>query len=155
MFATVWSGGSRGDRAWEALPFGPSGFFPLSPELVTTTMPTERQKLIAVKLLHTLIWFFFGSCVVFVLYAGIRGFVSPAVWTAVALVCFEGAILILNRWSCPLTTIAQQYTVDRRDNFDIYLPEWLARHNKTIFSTLFLTGLVLLLLRISGLVPAP
>jgi hypothetical protein len=28
---------------------------------------------------------------------------------------------------CPLTGIAARYTDDRRDNFDIYLPPWLAR----------------------------
>jgi hypothetical protein len=26
---------------------------------------------------------------------------------------------------------------ERADNFDIYLPNWVARHNKAIFGTLF------------------
>jgi hypothetical protein len=43
---------------------------------------------------------------------------------------------------CPLTDLAARYTDDRRDNFDIYLPEWLARHNKRIFGWLFVGGLV-------------
>jgi hypothetical protein len=45
-------------------------------------------------------------------------------------------VLIANDESCPLTGVAARYTVDRRDNFDIYLPEWLARHNKLIFGSI-------------------
>jgi hypothetical protein len=43
--------------------------------------------------------------------------------------------------SCPLTDVAAKYTSDRRANFDIYLPEWLARHNKMIFGLLYLVSL--------------
>jgi hypothetical protein len=32
------------------------------------------------------------------------------------------------------------YTDDRRDNFDIYLPVWIARHNKAVFGSLFGAG---------------
>jgi hypothetical protein len=32
---------------------------------------------------------------------------------------------------------AARFTESRADNFDIYLPNWLARHNKTVFGTLF------------------
>lgn len=49
-------------------------------------------------------------------------------------------ILFANRMRCPLTGVAARYTDDRRDNFDIYLPVWLARHNKAIFGTLYVTG---------------
>jgi hypothetical protein len=43
---------------------------------------------------------------------------------------------------CPLTDVAARYIEDRRDNFDIYLPIWLARHNKLIFGTLFAMGML-------------
>jgi hypothetical protein len=36
-------------------------------------------------------------------------------------------------------------TENRTDNFDLYLPIWLARHNKTIFGSLFLAGEMLVL----------
>ena len=51
-------------------------------------------------------------------------------------------MLLLNGWRCPLTSMAARYTADRRANFDIYLPEWLAEHNKTIFGALYLVGVV-------------
>ena len=44
--------------------------------------------------------------------------------------------------SCPLTSIAARYTDDRRANFDIYLPEWLARHNKAVFGALYVAGIL-------------
>ena len=59
----------------------------------------------------------------------------------------EVAILAVNRMRCPLTGVAARYTEDRSDNFDIYLPAWLARHNKLIFGGLFALGEVYLLWR--------
>jgi hypothetical protein len=60
------------------------------------------------------------------------------------LVFVEVAVLAVNGGRCPLTAVAARYTDDRRDNFDIYLPLWLARYNKLIFGTLFVVGLLLL-----------
>lgn len=59
-------------------------------------------------------------------------------------------VLLVNRWSCPLTAVAARYTADRRPNFDIYLPEWLARYNKEVFGTLFVAGLLYSLARWQG-----
>jgi hypothetical protein len=36
--------------------------------------------------------------------------------------------------------VAARYTDDRQDNFDIYLPLWLARYNKQVFGALFVIG---------------
>jgi hypothetical protein len=46
------------------------------------------------------------------------------------------------RPSLPTTPIAARHTDDRRANFDIYLPEWLARHNKLIFGALYAGGIL-------------
>ncbi|MEO0332204.1 MAG: hypothetical protein AAF223_11045 [Bacteroidota bacterium] len=59
----------------------------------------------------------------------------------------ETGVLLINRWRCLLSDVAARYTEAQNDNFDIYLPEWLARYNKTIFGTLFGIGLLLVLLR--------
>jgi hypothetical protein len=56
------------------------------------------------------------------------------------LVLGECLALALNRGRCPLTDVAARYTDDRADNFDIYLPIWLARYNKHIFGSLFAAG---------------
>ncbi len=56
------------------------------------------------------------------------------------LILGECLVLALNRGRCPLTEIAARYTDDRAENFDIYLPLWLARYNKHIFGLLFVAG---------------
>jgi len=60
-------------------------------------------------------------------------------WAAIltVLILVECGVLALNRGRCPLTNWAGRFTDERGDNFDIFLPEWVARHNKAIFGTLF------------------
>ena len=70
-------------------------------------------------------------------------FINAYVFGAIAAVLFEGIVLVAFKWRCPLTVVAQKYTKDRRDNFDIFLPEFLARHNKIIFTAMFLVGTAL------------
>ena len=54
-------------------------------------------------------------------------------------------MLALNTGRCSLTNLAARFTEDRADNFDIYLPNWVAGHNKEIFGTLFVVnGLIVL-----------
>lgn len=102
------------------------------------------RKLVAVKLLHSAAWLFFASCVVAVPVAVAMRELRVAVWLSAA-VWMECAVLALNRGRCPLTDVAARYTEERTDNFDIYLPLWLARHNKTVFGALFALGEVYLL----------
>lgn len=94
-------------------------------------------KLRLVKGVHTAIWAFFVACIVAVPVAAHFGHFRLAA-IATGFVLLEIAILAINRWKCPLTAIAARYTEDRRDNFDIHLPLWLARYNKHVFGPLFL-----------------
>jgi hypothetical protein len=107
--------------------------------------PRSRQgsqaisPLFVIKLMHTVIWAFFAGCIVALPVAGLmRRFDWALIFAAIVLV--ECAVLVVNRWRCPLTGIAARYTSNRADNFDIFLPAWLARHNKTIFGALFFFG---------------
>ncbi len=99
-----------------------------------------------IKLLHTAVWLFFVACIVALPIAGFR---RQFQWAAIltGLVLVECAVLAMNRGRCPLTDVASRYTEDRADNFDIYLPRGLARHNKTIFGTLFIVGELFVLVR--------
>ena len=108
---------------------------------------TVKSSLLAlVKTLHTIVWAFFAACILAIPVASWWGEHRIAAWLA-AIVAVEVAVLILNKWSCPLTSVAARYTEDRRDNFDIYLPEWLARHNKRVFGALYLVGIAFALER--------
>ena len=100
----------------------------------------------AVKVVHTVAWAFFAGCIVALpVAAWLRRF--DIAWILIGLVTVEVLILLANGFRCPLTAVAARFTDDRRDNFDIYLPLWLARYNKQIFGTLFVAGVVYSLLQ--------
>lgn len=103
--------------------------------------------LIGIKLLHTLVWAFFVGQIGYLLYCGIANVINLYTWLAIGFVVGEAITLFFFGWQCPLTLIARKYSDSTQDNFDIYLPNWLARHNKTIFTTLFLLGLLLVCYR--------
>lgn len=92
-----------------------------------------------VKAVHTAIWAFFVACIFGAPLAAWLGHFKLAT-ACVAFVALEALVLLVNKWSCPLTGVAARYTERREENFDIYLPLWLARHNKRIFTPLYLLG---------------
>lgn len=107
------------------------------------SLETHRT-LVLVKLVHTVAWAFFVGCIVGVPAAALAGRFELAAWLAGA-VLLEIVVLLLNGLRCPLTDVAARYTDDRRDNFDIYLPLWVARYNKQIFGPLFVAGVAVAL----------
>ena len=110
----------------------------------------SSKKLTAVKIVHTLIWLFFVSAIFYILYSGISNKITIYTWIAIGLIIAEGVVLVLFKMFCPLTLIARKYSDSEKDNFDIYLPNWLARHNKIIFTTIYLVGVIIVLLRVIG-----
>jgi hypothetical protein len=101
------------------------------------------RKLLFVKLLHTLIWAFFVVAIFYVVYCGVLDTVTTLTWVAIGFVILEGAVLLFFGMYCPLTLVARRYSDSDKDNFDIFLPNWLARHNKRIFTSIFIAGLFL------------
>lgn len=93
-----------------------------------------------IKAIHTVVWAFFVACILAVWAFALQGDYFHAA-LSIGVVLVEVLVLALNGWLCPLTSVAAGHTNDRRDNFDIYLPEWLARHNKLIFGTLYVAGI--------------
>ncbi len=100
------------------------------------------MKLRAIKLVHTVVWVLLAGCVIAIPILALTENVTIATWV-LGLVMLEVIVLALNGMRCPLTDIAARYTQDRKSNFDIYLPEWLAENNKLIFGWLYVIGLVI------------
>ncbi len=107
-------------------------------------------KLVWVKLLHTLIWLFFNVVIFYLLYAVIANRIDFWVWLCIGLVLLEGVVLLVFKWVCPLTLVARKYSDSPKDNFDIYLPNWLAKHNKMIYTAIVLVALAILVYRLAG-----
>ncbi|MFW5973250.1 MAG: hypothetical protein ACOCTG_04595 [Bacteroidota bacterium] len=102
---------------------------------------TSRTSLRLIKTAHTLIWAFFAGCIVAVPFFTWQGELTIST-ILIAVVLVEVVIILANRWRCPLTDVAARFTDDRRHNFDIYLPLWLAQYNKQIFGSLFVAGML-------------
>lgn len=100
---------------------------------------TAAGKLRLVRSVHTVAWAFFATAILLIPVAAARGADRLAL-VLIGLVAIECAVVALHGMRCPLTPIAARYTEDRADNFDIYLPLWLARYNKHIFGALYVLG---------------
>jgi len=105
---------------------------------------TMAHELRQIKLLHTAIWAVMAASILALPWAG---WVGQFHWAfgLTLLILGECLALGLNRGRCPLTDVAARYTDDRADNFDIYLPLWLARYNKIILGFLFVAGELIVL----------
>lgn len=100
--------------------------------------------LVAIRLLHTAVWAFLAGCILTLpIPALLHRFDWAIILTVIILV--ECVVLALNKGRCPLTGLAARFTDERTDNFDIYLPNWVARHNKAIFGTLFVINALFVL----------
>jgi hypothetical protein len=91
-----------------------------------------------IKFLHTLIWLFFNAVLFYMVYAVVVNRIDKFVWMGIALVLLEGLVLLLFKKMCPLTIIARKYSGSAKANFDIYLPNWLAKYNKLIYTIFFI-----------------
>lgn len=121
----------------------------LMPWFRSRSYHSSVARLHSVKTIHTVAWAFFVGCILAIPVFAVRGDFQ---WAAalIAVVSVEVVVIVANDGRCPLTAIAAQYTDDRRDNFDIYLPLWMARYNKHIFGSLFAAGSLLTLARWRG-----
>ena len=107
----------------------------------------QKSKLLTIKLVHTLIWLFFVAVIFYILYAGISDNISAYTWIGIGLIIMEGLVLLVFKMFCPLTLLARNYSDSKKENFDIFLPDWLAKHNKLIFTTIFAGGVVIVIIR--------
>ena len=114
-------------------------------------MAVEKSSILFLKTAHSLIWAVMASAIFYILYSGISGDINSITYLCIGLLFVEVAVLLLNNWVCPFTNMAKESKHDWKDGDDIFLPKWLAIHNKEIFGTLFILGLALVLFRVAGL----
>ncbi len=96
-----------------------------------------QQKLVLFKIIHTIIWLFYNVVLFYMAYAVIVNKIDKYVWIGIALILAEGIVLLVFKKICPLTLMAREYSNSDKDNFDIYLPNWLAKYNKLIYIIFF------------------
>ncbi|HET7010642.1 MAG TPA: hypothetical protein VFI11_07695 [Anaerolineales bacterium] len=101
-----------------------------------------------VKGFHLAVGVVFTTMLVWMLYEGFTGRISLVSWITVALFVVEGAILGLNRWTCPLTSYAERLGLERGRVTDIFLPKWAADRAFQIYAVLFVMAFVLFVVRV-------
>ena len=103
----------------------------------------QKNKLLAIKLIHTIIWAFFVFVIFYILYSGITNRINTFTWIGIGLIIGEGLVLLVFKKFCPLTLLARKYSDSKKDNFDIFLPNWLAKYNKLIFTSIYIISLII------------
>jgi len=108
----------------------------------------NKTKLTIVKVIHTFVWIFFNFVIFYMLYAVLKDKIDIWLWIGYGLVILEGLTLLLFKFFCPLTIIARKYSDSTKDNFDIYLPNWLARNTKLIYTSIMILIVIITIYRL-------
>ncbi len=102
--------------------------------------------LIAIKTVHTIAFFSIGSCLVYLVWSGLAKRSDRRAAIAGAVVTGETLVYALNRFRCPLTSLAIRLGAEHASVADIYLPRWLVTHLPLITGPMF-SGAVMLHIR--------
>lgn len=108
---------------------------------------TDEGKLVIVKTIHTLVWIFFNVVIFYLFYAVVTDQIDKWFWICLLLIFLEGLVLLVFRNVCPITNVARQFSNSNKDNFDIYLPNWLAKYNKQIYTSIVVICVIILIFR--------
>jgi len=103
----------------------------------------NNTKLTIIKIIHTLIWIFFNVVIFYMLYAVLVNKLDIWLWIGYGLFALEGITLLIFKFFCPLTVMARKYSGSTKDNFDIYIPNWLAKYNKLIYTSILIIIIII------------
>ncbi len=109
---------------------------------------TNKSKLQLIKVAHTIVWIFFNVVIFYMLYAVIVNKIDTRLWICYGLILLEGLILLIFKMYCPLTIWARKYAASTKENFDIYLPNWLAKYNKQIYTSIVVIITIFVIIRL-------
>jgi hypothetical protein len=86
----------------------------------------RHMAIVAIKLVHSLIFLLNSAAIMHIFVAGLRG--RPSGWTraALAVALTEVAVFVANRRRCPLTDLVEHLGAENGRVSDIFLPRWFA-----------------------------
>ncbi|QPC83182.1 hypothetical protein G4Y79_02060 [Phototrophicus methaneseepsis] len=87
---------------------------------------SRARVLFLIKSFHSVAFLLISACILYMLYAGLTGQLTPFLPVAIGIVVAEITVYTLNGFHCPLTALARRYgDVDGHDYIaDIFLPTW-------------------------------
>ena len=99
-----------------------------------------------VKFVHTVIFLFLSFCLGYLFYSGITETYNWVLFMAVSALLLEGIVLLLNKKQCPLTLLARGYGDETGRITDMFLPAWFVPYVFRVGFTLFVIGVILLVM---------
>lgn len=112
----------------------------------------SRSKTLAlIRTTHTVIYLVMAMSTLYLVFAGITGAAGLWLWVSLGLLGVESAVFVGNGFKCPLTGLAVAYGAAKGYAFDTFLPERVTRLTFRVFGSLMASGLVLLVLRWTGI----
>jgi hypothetical protein len=103
----------------------------------------RESAIVAVKSVHTLAFLIIQSCIVYLLYAGLRRRTDRSAAIAATVALGESAIYAGNGFRCPLTGLAERLGAEKGSVTDIFLPRWLAANVANIYTPMLVLALYL------------
>jgi len=110
---------------------------------------TANEKLKLIKIIHTIIWLFFNGVIFYMLYAVLVNKIDIWLWVGYGIIVLKVIVLVIFNMYCPLTFWTRKFSHSTKDNFDIYLPNWLAKHNKLIYTCIMVVILIITIIRLT------
>ena len=101
-----------------------------------------NKKVFVIKFTHSVLFFVMVFCLFYILYCAITGTYDWTLLTAIVLLLIDGLSIALNRWRCPLTTLAEKYGAENGAVTHIILTPWCARYVFKFFIVLSAIELV-------------
>lgn len=105
------------------------------------------NKVFYIKLIHSLLFWLIVICTLYVFVTAAVDQITPLTWIAFGIAVTELTTLILNKWQCPLTDLAERHGAEAGSVADLFLPRWLFDHLFIIFGIIFSLTCVLLVWR--------
>jgi hypothetical protein len=102
----------------------------------------NKTKLFIIKFVHSIIFFFMVACLVYILYCAVARRYDWTLLIALGAILIEGMALLLNRFRCPMTSLAERCGAERGTATDLFLPEWCSRHTFKVSTVIFIIELI-------------
>lgn len=106
-----------------------------------------NSRIFAIKFAHSLIFWYQIACLAYILYAGITPTFDIILLIAICSILLNGLLLLVNKGSCPFTTLAEKQGAEKGSVTDIFLPDCIARNIFRVSTPFFCAELVLLAIR--------
>jgi hypothetical protein len=71
-------------------------------------MPVNTNMLIAIKILHTIIWVLFVAVIFYIVYSGVTGNITVFTWVGIGLIIGEGLVLAIFKMYCPVNGLGSK-----------------------------------------------